>query len=123
MIILWNALWENQTGVIFTYTVPILRVMLRVLLTNGTEGSFGEVNILKFGEVSTSDNETSDTSDNDTNDTSDNETSDNDTSDTETNHNDSTSGNEDVWVIRRKPSNPDAIKKSNKSFWGFVFGF
>lgn len=79
-MILWNAFWGNHKGIIFTYTVPILRIMLCVLLTNGTGGSFEEIKTLKIDD-------------------------------------ESISGNKDMWIIRRKPSNPDAIKTTNKSYW------
>jgi hypothetical protein len=133
MIVLWNAMWQNQKGNVFTYTVPILRIMLRVVLTHRTDGTFENHNFKNL-DNNTSDiigedtgeetgEETGEDTGEDTGDDSGGETGeDNGDSNGEDNENDE---KEDVWIIRRKPSNPDAIKKSAFSLFRSLgsFGF
>lgn len=85
-MILWNAIWKNHTGIFFTNTIPWIRVIIRMIVTNDTKGAFD-----------TPINESQSIYDDDDDD--------------------------DVWVIRRKPSNPD-YKQSGNFAWPFsLFGF
>lgn len=40
-------MWENRSGHNITHTMPLLRIMLRVMLTNSTDGTFKVHKILK----------------------------------------------------------------------------
>ena len=125
MIVLWNAMWQNQKGNVFTYTVPILRIMLRVVLTHRTDGTFENHNFKNL------DNNTSDIIGEETGEDTGEETGEETGEDTCENNEDSNGEDnendekEDVWIIRRKPSNPDAIKKSAFSLFRSLgsFGF
>jgi hypothetical protein len=84
-MILWNALWKNDDGVTITNTIPIIRVLIRIILTGNSKGAFDEIyNDVGSGSEDGSEGRSESGSEEESGDSL-----------------------GEVWVIRRKPSNPD----------------
>lgn len=96
-MILWNALWEVPSGKTISITQPIIRIIIRIIITGKTKGAFPGMTDIDDIDWTMFLIDTDNTSDTD----------------------DSENGN--TWVIRRKPSNPDRLK--TKSFIQYVFGY
>lgn len=97
-MLVWSVIWENPGGRFLTRTLPFIRILCRIILTGKMDNSFDNVHM--FLPLFKSSNSML-------------------YSDSE--HENDNGDEDEDWVIRRKPSNPDKKKRSFAQYvWGLI---